>query len=714
MYSHNANSLIIGYCGADWAANVDDINSTSGGFFFLGNNLISWFRKKQNCVSLSMVEARYIAAGNSCSQLIWMKQMLEEDNVQQDVMTLYYDNLSAINIPKNPIQHNRTKHIYILHHFIRDLDEDKIVTLEHVATEKQLTDIFTKAMDANQFKKFRVITDFVPLSLVPSHGTPIRKPRTSASRKGKPSKVSTSSSRSMAASNVKILEPSTIIKKPHSMTSPYLDPINVEPNVDASEKCPVVPNVMENVEASKNNNKPRSVTTLSKCVMISSNKYGVDKNIRVLISQVLDKSDVNMSTQSPEKYEDKEDFDGMSGDLADKEENYVERKDQSTNIMNIDDLDSDDEPIGKRLAPGIAKMLKNKKGKAVESSSTSSKSLSRITSVGTTKGWSKVVTTVSKRKSLKRKQVPSESSEFFHDIEHNVQDIVSTTRKRLALEIELVKDALECKGVMSLIQEARLMKIVIGFSKCYEMLVKEFIVNIFKQCDNKRSKEFRKVYVRGRDITAKQVKEWPRKGKLSVSYLSVKYASLHRIGVAIWVPINHTSNIATGLGKFIYIVGNKTEFDFGSYVFDQTMKHAVSFVVKMPIAFPTLICGVILSQHPSILLSSDSVCKRDPSLSLHYRLFIGKYVQDIVMTYGRKPSRPTTRTCILADLKDTYKTLNETITICTERKSRLEIMINALSKEEGNLKGDETSEEDSNEEGANATDDEENTSSDEE
>jgi len=82
--------------------------------------------------------------------------MLKEYNVEQNVMTLYCDNLNAINISKNLIQHSRKKHIDIRHHFIRDLVEDKIVTLEHiVATEKQLADIFTKTLDANQFEKLR-------------------------------------------------------------------------------------------------------------------------------------------------------------------------------------------------------------------------------------------------------------------------------------------------------------------------------------------------------------------------------------------------------------------------------------------------------------------------------------------------------------------------------------------------------------------------------
>jgi len=121
LYSHSESSKLIGYCDAVWAGSVDDRKSTSRGCFSLGNNLISWFSKKQNCVFLSTVEAEYIAAGSSCSQLVWMKQMLKEYNVEQDVLTLYCDNLSAINISKNPIQHSRIRHIHIRHHFIKDL-----------------------------------------------------------------------------------------------------------------------------------------------------------------------------------------------------------------------------------------------------------------------------------------------------------------------------------------------------------------------------------------------------------------------------------------------------------------------------------------------------------------------------------------------------------------------------------------------------------------
>lgn len=92
-----------------------------------------------------------------------------------------------------------------------------------------------------------VITDVVPLFMLHGHANPIRKPITSASRKGNPSKVNTSSSPSMDSSNEKIIKPHSVIKKPHSMTSMYLKPINVEPNVNASAKCHIVQNVVENV-----------------------------------------------------------------------------------------------------------------------------------------------------------------------------------------------------------------------------------------------------------------------------------------------------------------------------------------------------------------------------------------------------------------------------------------------------------------------------------
>ncbi|KAL0561768.1 hypothetical protein IC582_002209 [Cucumis melo] len=155
LYSYDRDSILVGFCDTDWVDFSNDRKSTSGGCFFLGNNIISWLSKKRNCVSLSTAEVEYIAEGSACTQLIWMKNMLHEYGITQDIMTLYCDNLSAIDISKNPIQHGRTKHIDIRHHFIRGLIEDKIITLEDVHSNFQLTDIFTKPLDASTFEHLR-------------------------------------------------------------------------------------------------------------------------------------------------------------------------------------------------------------------------------------------------------------------------------------------------------------------------------------------------------------------------------------------------------------------------------------------------------------------------------------------------------------------------------------------------------------------------------
>ncbi|XP_019195716.1 PREDICTED: uncharacterized protein LOC109189560 [Ipomoea nil] len=151
-YSKDSELSLSAYCDADWAGKIDDRKSTSGGCFFVGKNLVSWLSKKQNSISLSNVEAEYIVAGGCCTQLVWMKQMLLEYGLTQQTMTLYCDNVSAINISKNPVQHSRTKHIDIRHHYIRDLVESMEIELEYIQTDKQLADILTKPLDANRFE----------------------------------------------------------------------------------------------------------------------------------------------------------------------------------------------------------------------------------------------------------------------------------------------------------------------------------------------------------------------------------------------------------------------------------------------------------------------------------------------------------------------------------------------------------------------------------
>ena len=90
-------------------------------------------------MALSTTEVEYIAAGNCCAQILWMKQQLEDYNIFLNHIPLKCDNTSVINLTKNPIMHSRTKHIEIRDHINKGNCE-----IEYVDTKHQLADIFTK------------------------------------------------------------------------------------------------------------------------------------------------------------------------------------------------------------------------------------------------------------------------------------------------------------------------------------------------------------------------------------------------------------------------------------------------------------------------------------------------------------------------------------------------------------------------------------------
>ena len=130
------NSIsLIGFSNSDYAGSTDDRKSTSGTCQFLGQSLVSWSSRKQNCVALSTAEAEYIALGSCCAQILWMIQTLEDFGLKFDDVKIFCDNKSAIDITNNPVHHSRTKHIDVRHHFIRSHVETKRITVHHVTTD---------------------------------------------------------------------------------------------------------------------------------------------------------------------------------------------------------------------------------------------------------------------------------------------------------------------------------------------------------------------------------------------------------------------------------------------------------------------------------------------------------------------------------------------------------------------------------------------------
>ena len=152
----DANFQVTGWCDADWDSCPITRRSVTGYFVQLGNSPISWKTKKQKTVSLSSAEAEYRAIAKLVQELIWIKMMLKTLGVvHNQPMVVQCDSKSAIYIATNPVFHERTKHIEIDLHFVRDEVLKKEIQLHHVDSRSQLADILTKSIGRDGFHYFK-------------------------------------------------------------------------------------------------------------------------------------------------------------------------------------------------------------------------------------------------------------------------------------------------------------------------------------------------------------------------------------------------------------------------------------------------------------------------------------------------------------------------------------------------------------------------------
>ncbi|KAL0457335.1 UNVERIFIED_CONTAM: Sugar transporter ERD6-like 16 [Sesamum latifolium] len=154
---HSCDSLrLIGYNDADGSADRDEHKSTPGYAFLLGAAAITWYSKKQPCISLSTMEAKYVACTSAVQKAIWLRKFLKSLRISahiNDAVVIYCDNTAAIAYAKDPKYHGRTKHIDTRYHFIRDSIAQGEVVLRHIPTNDMIADPFTKPLRRDAFHR---------------------------------------------------------------------------------------------------------------------------------------------------------------------------------------------------------------------------------------------------------------------------------------------------------------------------------------------------------------------------------------------------------------------------------------------------------------------------------------------------------------------------------------------------------------------------------
>ena len=138
---------IASYTDADWGSDWDNRQSISAYIVKIGDSAVSWKSKKQLCIALSLTEAEYMALCQAVKESVWMVNFLKDLGISvQDSMVVNADNQGSIALAKNPVFHNRLKHINIQYHFTQDLVKGKQISLNYIPTKEMSTDLLTKAL----------------------------------------------------------------------------------------------------------------------------------------------------------------------------------------------------------------------------------------------------------------------------------------------------------------------------------------------------------------------------------------------------------------------------------------------------------------------------------------------------------------------------------------------------------------------------------------
>ncbi|GJU20882.1 hypothetical protein Tco_1154224 [Tanacetum coccineum] len=158
-FKEDSGFKLTGFSDADYAGCKDTFKSTSGGAQFLGEKLVRWSSKKQDCTALSTMEAEYVSLSTCCAQVLWMRTQLTDYGFYFNKILIYCDSKLALAISYNPVQHSRTKHIAVRYHFIKEhvvLRHTwiKWVQIENCIWSRRISncDLFTKALPVDRIQ----------------------------------------------------------------------------------------------------------------------------------------------------------------------------------------------------------------------------------------------------------------------------------------------------------------------------------------------------------------------------------------------------------------------------------------------------------------------------------------------------------------------------------------------------------------------------------
>ena len=155
MFDGNSSNCtsVVGFVDSDYAGDIDKRRSLTGYLFTLSGSAISWKSTLQSTVALSTTEAEYMAAAEAVKEAIWLRNLVQELGLKQEVNSVVFcDNQSAICLVKNQAYHERTKHIDIKYHFIREAFTERNITVKKVDTADNPADMLTKIVPVNKFK----------------------------------------------------------------------------------------------------------------------------------------------------------------------------------------------------------------------------------------------------------------------------------------------------------------------------------------------------------------------------------------------------------------------------------------------------------------------------------------------------------------------------------------------------------------------------------